>query len=85
MVQGLSHAHTKALACSDIHCYRAGVNTTYITRKEAAHLAGVNLRTIDRWLDNGTLHREHTATGRVRIQRTQVEQIITPRAGTDDR
>ncbi len=60
------------------------MNTTYITRKEAAHLANVNLRTIDRWLTNGTLTREHTPTGRVRIRRTQVEQIITPQAPTDD-
>lgn len=74
------------MASDGMCCYRFRVeNTPYITRQEAAHIAYVHLRTIDRWLNDGLLTRHQTRKGRaVRINRTELDQLITPTATTDD-
>lgn len=60
-------------------------NEDFITRQEAARIAFVHLRTIDRWLDDGTLTRHQTRKGRaVRIRRTELNELITPVPATND-
>ena len=52
----------------------------YVTRSEAAELAGVDLRTIDRWADRGLLTRYkigHTREN-VRFKRIQLNKLLTP-------
>lgn len=65
-----------------IECYCSGMgNDTYVTRQEAARIARVHLRTISRWLDDGTLTRHHVRTGRavrVHIERAELDRVIKP-------
>lgn len=74
------------LAFDDMCCYCSGMgNDTYVTRQEAARIAFVHLRTIDRWLDDGTLTRHQARKGRaVRIKRAELDELITPVPTTND-
>lgn len=54
-------------------------NDAYITRHQAAHIANVHLRTIDRWLAEGILTSHRIRTGRtVRIERAELDKLLTP-------
>lgn len=63
----------------DIECYDHGMETaekTWLTRQEAAERAGVHLRTVARWLAEGTLT-GHRVRGRhrVRIDASEVDSV----------
>jgi excisionase family DNA binding protein len=53
-----------------------GLADEFITRAEAAELAGVDTRTIDRWANEGKIIR-HKVTGRqwVRFRRAEIEAM----------
>jgi excisionase family DNA binding protein len=46
---------------------------TWLTRAEAAERAGISLRTVDRWLSNGTLTRYTNRNRRVRINADELK------------
>lgn len=47
-----------------------------LTRKEAAERAGVNIRTIDRWMKIEILPKTYTLTKRVRVKASDVDRIV---------
>ena len=51
----------------------------WLTRHEAARRAGVDIRTIDRWLRCGRLPRYRTAGRAVRIREHELYNLIKPR------
>lgn len=54
------------------------MNTSYLTRVDAAEYAGVHVNTISRWIKEGRLTL-HTVRGRlIRVDRAELEQLITP-------
>lgn len=53
--------------------------TSYLTRSEAAALAGVSTRTVDRWANEKRITRYRQAGLRgIRFKRTEVEAILEP-------
>lgn len=54
--------------------------TTYLTVGEAAARAGVHDRTVRRWMDEGRLPKYKTATGRVRVSASELDEITVPQA-----
>lgn len=56
-----------------------GNSPHWLTRKEAARRAGVSVRTIDRWTQEGHLTRHRTNIRSVRINAGELEEKITPK------
>jgi len=51
---------------------------TWLTRQEAAGRAGVDIRTVDAWLADGTLTRYRVGRRAVRIDQEQLDALRTP-------
>ena len=55
---------------------------TWVTRKQAAAIAGVNIRTIDRWLRTPEMglkiHRRGGVGSSVFIRRAELEDLLRP-------
>lgn len=51
---------------------------TWLTRQEAADRAGVDIRTVDAWLADGTLTRYRVGRRAVRIDAGQLDAVRTP-------
>lgn len=50
--------------------------TEYLTRREAAHLLGVSLPTLNEWSKNGTV-KGYRIASRVRYKRAELEQSLS--------
>jgi excisionase family DNA binding protein len=51
----------------------------WLTRMRAAEELGVNVRTLDRWVQRGVLERYETPSGRARFKAEDVEALKSPR------
>ena len=56
-----------------------GLETTHVSRQEAARLAGVHPNTIRLWEENGRLHPHKLENGRVMIPISELEAIVRER------
>jgi excisionase family DNA binding protein len=56
----------------------------WLTRAQAAKRARLGLRTIDRMMADGRLIRHRDALGRVRIEQSELDALITPRQFSPD-
>lgn len=55
---------------------------TWLTRQEAADRAGVHVRTVSRWLAEGTLTRRRVrGRSRVLIDASELDAVTLPQAG----
>lgn len=60
--------------------YSASMQTTkdrWLTRAEAARRAGISERTLDRWLNNGTLTR-HRRGRAVKVRADELDRVLEP-------
>lgn len=60
------------------------LETTHVSRQEAARLAGVHVNTIRLWEESGRLHPQKLENGRVMIPMSELEAIVRERRSTDD-
>lgn len=63
----------------DIRCYGGAMtndDTQWVSRKEAAEMAGVTMRTVDRWADAGRIVRHEDGRGHIRFRLDEVQNMI---------
>lgn len=51
-----------------------------LTRREAARLLGVHVKTLDRWARDGLVPAWRTPGGQRRYRRSELERLVTPEA-----
>jgi excisionase family DNA binding protein len=61
------------------------MDTTMITRRQAADRAGVNVRTVDLWCRNGKLTGHKDGRGRVWVKEEELNRLLTPQPMTSTR
>lgn len=59
--------------------FETEVETTHVSRQEAARLAGVHVNTIRLWEENGRVHAQKLENGRVMIPMSELEAIVRER------
>lgn len=55
------------------------LETTHVSRQEAARLAGVHVNTIRLWEENGRVHPQKLENGRIMIPMSELEDIVKAR------
>lgn len=58
-------------------------NEKYITTREAAHLLGVTVRTVQNWVDSGKLSAKLTLGGHRRLRDSEVDALVAELNGRD--